>query len=215
MRLALPVLLAPLLLAACDPTGGADSGTGDCAHPMAVITDIDETLTTDDNEFLHQIVDPDYDPEMRPDANTLMVTYAALGYRIFYVTARGDDLFLLDGTSATDATTHWLDAHGFPRSDGDTFLANGVGAFSSAAADYKTGVVTDLQDAGWDFVYSYGNADSDITAYQAAGLPEDTMFLVGDLAGTISGTVPVPTSDAYTNHYADWMSGVPAATCGG
>src|SRR4051812_10555050 len=38
----------------------------------AVVTDIDETLTTDDNEFLYQIADPSYDPAMRPDADTLM-----------------------------------------------------------------------------------------------------------------------------------------------
>ncbi len=71
--------------AAPDPECPAVSDT----TTTLLVTDIDETLTTLDSEFLAQLADPTYVPEMRPDANTLMQGYYALGYRILYVTARG------------------------------------------------------------------------------------------------------------------------------
>jgi phosphatidate phosphatase PAH1 len=199
-------------------TGDTSTGTttttactpADDQTRTAVVTDIDETLTTDDNEFLLQIVDPSHDPEMRPDANTLMNAYHDLGYRIFYVTARGDGLILLDGTSATDATTEWLTRHNFPFNASDVFLADGVGAFSSSAADYKTGVMQTLQDYGFDLVWAYGNADTDVEAYQNVGIPDDHIFLVGDLAGQY-GVEPISNEDAYTNHMAQQ---IPLVPCG-
>ena len=55
-----------------------------------MITDIDETLTTSDAEWLMQIIDPSHDPAMRPDANTVMQANDEAGYSVFYVTARGE-----------------------------------------------------------------------------------------------------------------------------
>lgn len=176
----------------------------------AIVTDIDETLTTSDSEFLKQIALPSYDPEMRPDANTLMNTYHDLGYRIFYVTARGDDLFLLDGTSATDATTNWLSDHNFPFDPADVFLADGIGAFSDSAAEFKIGILEQLQSYGFEMVYAYGNADTDIDAFKAVGIPDDHIFLVGKLAGQM-GVEPIIDADAYTNHLATF---VPTVPCG-
>lgn len=198
----------------------ADTDTSGCpavsaSTRTALVTDIDETLTTDDLEFVYQIADPTHDPEMRPDANTLMDAYYALGYRTFYLTARGEDLSLLDGTSATDATTAWLDVHGFPRFDeDDVFLAPGIGALGEDAATYKAEVLAELQADGFTIVYAYGNADTDVEAYQAVGVDDSHDLLVGDLAADAGdwGVVGVPTEDAYTQHMAEWMGGVP---CGG
>lgn len=214
MRHGIPFLL---FLAACVGDGGADTaldsapdsgdGAGLGCDPVsehtraAIVTDIDETLTTDDAEWIHQILDSDYDPAMRPDADTLMNGYFERGYRVFYVTARGEDLGLLDGTGARAATEGWLDAHGFPYRSEDVFLADGVGATGDDAVTYKHGVLTALAAAGSTVRWAYGNAETDIQAYQDAGLADDQIYLVGDLAGTL-GVEPIPTADAYSAHAA-------------
>jgi phosphatidate phosphatase PAH1 len=175
-----------------------------------VVTDIDETLTTADSEFLRELADSSYDPAMRPDADRLMTAWRDRGYRILYVTARGSSLSLLDGRSATDATTDWLTDHGFPFEDGDVFLADGWGEFGSAAADYKTGVLETIAAEGLVLAYAYGNADTDVEAYKNAGIPDDKDFLVGKLAGDF-GVVGVSDADAYTTHLETWPA---AAPCG-
>lgn len=177
-----------------------------------MVTDIDETLTTLDAEWFAQVADPSHDPAMRPDADTLLRAYADLGYRVFYVTARGEDMTLSDGRSSREATADWLVAHGFPFTENALFLASGVGVAGDAAVAYKTGVLTDLQAGGRDLAYAYGNATSDIDAFQAADIPDDVIFLVGELAGEM-GVQPIPDEEAYTAHVVAWMPGVPEALC--
>lgn len=46
---------------------------------------------------------------------------------------------------------------------------------------------------------AHGNADTDIEAHKAAGIPDDDIFLVGQLAGQL-GVVPIEARDADTNH---------------
>jgi hypothetical protein len=198
-----------------DSDAGADGGsdTDDCTYRMAIVTDIDATLTTADAEWLKQIAVSSYDPAMRPDADVLMQDYAALGYEVFYITARGEGLSLLDGTSARDATEQWLVDHGFPFEDTESlFLADGVGAWGNSAADYKTTILEGLMDAGWRFIYAYGNAETDIEAFLAVGIADTDVFLVGDLAGTL-GVSGVTNDDAYAQHIVDHMPSVPEATC--
>lgn len=178
----------------------------------AVVTDIDETLTTLDSEWLKQIFNSRHDPAMRPDANTLMQGYADAGYHIFYLTARGELLRLLDGTSARQATKTWLKKHEFPFEDDDLFLASGLAAIDEEAATYKQAVVEDLMDQGWYIAYAYGNALTDIEAYKAAGIPDDRIFLVGKLAGQ-QGVSPIPTSEAYTEHLESFLPTVPSPQC--
>jgi phosphatidate phosphatase PAH1 len=188
-----------------DPTGeGTPEGEPECppvtdATRATVVTDIDETLTTSDSEWLTQIVLPGHDPAMRPDANALMQGYIDKGYRIVYITSRGELLRLLDGTTARDATEAWLDGHGFPYRSDDVYLAPGLAALNAAATEYKTGVIQDLTAAGLDVAWAYGNADTDVWAYQDAGIPDSDIFLVGELAGEL-GVVPIETADAYTAH---------------
>lgn len=216
--IALPFLAACVGGDGDSPADSADSGGTGCAPVTdstltAIVTDIDETLTTDDAEWIHQIIDADYDPAMRPDADTLMNGYYDLGYRVYYVTARGEELSLLDGTPAREATEAWLEAHGFPYRSEDVFLAEGLGETGDGAVDYKAGVLTELAAAGVSLVWAYGNADSDIEAYQRFGLADDHIFLVGDLAGEY-GVQPIPTEDAYTNHLADFLPTVGCAEGG-
>jgi phosphatidate phosphatase PAH1 len=187
-----------LLLAAC--AEGADSGSP-CAGGPAIATDIDETLTLSDGEYLGQLADPSYDPAERPDAATLMGRYAERGWRVFYVTARGDDLVLNDGRGAQQATEDWLDDHGFPREPDSVFLYDGTFVSGDDAVAYKAGVLAALGEAGWDFGWAYGNAETDTLAWQQHGVPDDHIFLVGALAGTM-GVVGIEDADAYTAHLA-------------
>jgi phosphatidate phosphatase PAH1 len=61
---------------------------------------------------------------------------------------------------------------------------------------------------GWVPVAAYGNATTDITAYENAGIPKDVTFIIGEYAGT-SGTVAIPNDD-YTDHIATFVEAQPA-----
>ncbi|MDD5307625.1 MAG: HAD family acid phosphatase [Deltaproteobacteria bacterium] len=204
-----------------DDTGsdsGSDTGTAGCepatdATKTAVVFDIDATLTTGDSEYAKQIAIPSYDPAMRSKANALAQGYAARGYKVVYITARGVSVSLLDGTSATDATTAWLHKHGFPRLEGTVSLSPGLGASGAAATTYKTGVMQKLKGQGYVLAYAYGNSTTDIDAYQNATIENDRIFLVGSLSGQASsyGVEPIPDADAYANHVAAYLPSVPCA----
>jgi phosphatidate phosphatase PAH1 len=58
--------------------------------------------------------------------------------------------------------------------------------------------------------FAYGNADTDIEAYQNVGIPDDRIFLVGKLAGQM-GVEPIPTSEAYGAHLPIAEQYVPCA----
>jgi phosphatidate phosphatase PAH1 len=139
-----------------------------------------------------------------------MQTYVRRGYRVLYLTARGEGLRLLDGTTAREATEQWLEDHDFPYTSDGVFLADGVGALGGEAADYKIGVMEDLMDVGVTFAYAYGNADTDIEAFQAVGIPDDRIFLVGKLAGQM-GVVPVTDAEAFDEHLPRMRDHVPCA----
>jgi phosphatidate phosphatase PAH1 len=199
------------------PTDSTPTSTSTDACPRVtdatravVVTDIDETLTTSDNEWLTQIGLPNAIPEMRPDADAVMRTYFERGYRVMYLTARGEGSRLRDGTTAREATETWLADHDFPYTTDGVFLADGLAAFGGEAAVFKTEVLEDLQAAGFELVFAYGNADTDVEAYQNVGIPDDRIFLVGDLAGQF-GVEPIPTSEAYTAHLPRVEQFVPCA----
>jgi phosphatidate phosphatase PAH1 len=194
---------------------GSGSATDEapCVPQAAVYTDIDETLTTLDAEWTAQLLDPSHDPAMRPDADALMQDYAELGYTVVYLTARGEEVVLADGRSARQATADWLDAHGFPWSDADLYLAPGLGAAGDSAVDYKAGVLDDRTAAGWSAAWAYGNATSDIEAFRQAGIPDAQIFLVGALVGTLGAVNDIPDDDAYAAHRASQLPAVVPADC--
>lgn len=206
-----PVVLAASLLAPCG-CPQPDPEPPPCVPTWAVYTDIDETLTTDDHEWLEQLLDASYDPAMRPDANTLMNAYADLGYGVWYITARGEDIDMDDGRTAREATLDWLLLHGFPATGERVLLAEGLGVSGDAAVEYKAGAIEALAEVGWEAAWAYGNAESDIEAFLLAGIPADHVFLVGELAGTMD-VQPIPDVEAYTQHLADQMPGVAEAEC--
>jgi hypothetical protein len=173
-----------------------------------VATDIDETLTLTNDEWAAQVHDPTYDPEMRPDANTLLRGYADLGYRIVYVTARYEGFDLLDGRSATEATVDWLEAHDFPLEAGSVFLSPSEDTSWDAVVAFKTDVLETLHAAGAVTDFAYGNATTDIEAFLAAGAPIEATFHVGEDEADL-GAVPIPDDEAYTVHLEEQLPGVP------
>lgn len=183
-----------------------------CDDQRAVVTDIDETLTTGDVEWILQLTNGTHDPAIRPDANTMITWYVDNGYTIFYVTARGEELSLPDGTPAREATRDWLVAHGFPYGEGNLFLAEGNFVTGDEAVEYKAGVIEALVEEGWTVDYAYGNAETDIEAFLQAGISADRIYLVGELAGTM-GVEPITDDEAYTQHIEDHLPGVPSALC--
>jgi phosphatidate phosphatase PAH1 len=90
--------------------------------------------------------------------------------------------------------------------DGPLITSNGTAADAGA---YKTiWMKRMIQDFGWKVVAAYGNADTDIIAYEAAGVPKAVTFIVGPLAGN-SGTTPIANND-FSAHIAGFVAAQPA-----
>jgi phosphatidate phosphatase PAH1 len=203
---------AAALLVGC---GSSDSGPGSkgptCASlgiQDAVVTDIDETLTTSDGEFIHQTLDGNYDPLERKDGAKLMQGYSKRGYFIFYLTARSKMITLnKTGQSATDATRAWLKEHGYPLgSDRSKLQLDDTLETGEAVRTYKAKALKAMQDAGYAFDYAYGNAITDIEAYNDAGISKAETFIIGTNAGA-DGTVAVQ-GDDWTQHEAAQLPNV-------
>ncbi|CAN5922988.1 hypothetical protein BH11MYX3_BH11MYX3_17690 [soil metagenome] len=159
-----------------------------------VLTDIDGTLTLDDMQLLNQIPDGSYVPKMMGAGDKLVQAWAAKGYAVIYLTAR-PHVFRPE-------TRTWLHDLGF--TDGPLITAAEVGD----AGVYKTEWVKRMaMTFGWTIVAAYGNADTDITAYENGGIPKNQTFIVGPLAGNRQ-TVAIPDQD-FTAHIASFVAGQP------
>lgn len=183
-------------------------GDGSCAAHYSfllpsgtkvIVTDIDGTLTSSDDELFAQISDGNYDPKQNQSASALMGAWAKKGYQPVYLTAR-PHIFRSE-------TRSWLAQHDFP--EGPVITANQL-VFGDSARTYKrTWVSRVATDLGWKITAAYGNADSDIDAYEEAGIPKDITFIIGENAGQ-SGTVAIAGND-YTSHISEFVQAQPDA----
>jgi phosphatidate phosphatase PAH1 len=204
--IALPLLLGALALGlglglgstGCDPKDDDDLPKAGVACSSlspspAIVTDIDETLTTSDEEFIQQMLEPDYVPAMRPGSLELVKALYKRGYLVMYLTARAETLELMDGTSGREATEGWLVDMGFPMDPDRTEVvlapSSLVGDEEGTAA-YKRDAILDRVAAGWTFDFAFGNATTDASGYLEAGIPPDQIYMIGDHAG-YQGTVAV------------------------
>jgi hypothetical protein len=159
-----------------------------------VVTDIDGTLTIDDEQQFLQWMDEDYVPVEVGAASEVMQAWADKGYPIVYLSAR---LHVY-----RNETRAWLRDQGFPI--GPLITEPSLGS----AAAYKTLWLTRMmQTFGWVPVAAYGNADTDIEAYQNVGIPKAQTFIVGPFAGD-SGTVPIANLD-YSSHLSTYVTAQP------
>ena len=163
------------------PPAGVDCA--DLSPQPAIVTDIDETLTTSDEEFIQQVLEPDYVPAHREGSVALIRGFYERGYLVLYLTARSEALELMDGTSAREATEAWLNQLGFPMDPDRTRLILSEEATSGdETAAYKRDALLGLEAEGWDFEYAFGNAVTDIQGYAAAGIPADHTYIIGEEA---------------------------------
>lgn len=180
-----------------------------CTVPgVAIVADIDETLTTSDLEWITQMLIGTHDPAERPGASDMMQAYADRGFFILYLTARPATTTLgFTGETATDATARWLVEHEFPTDPARTRLILSPDlVLGDATTTYKAGALQDMQAEGFTFAYAYGNATTDIAAYAAAGIPKDVTFIIGAQAG-VDNTVAIP-GDGWLDHTATHVAAV-------
>lgn len=164
-----------------------------------ILTDIDGTMTLSDEELFSQIADGSYDPKENASASAMMNLWSDKGYPIVYLTARPH--------AFRAETRAWLDAHGFPV--GAVVTASSL-VFDESAREYKRSWVNRvLTDFGWEVVAAYGNATSDIDAYEDAGVPKEITFIVGPEAGA-AGTVAIEGND-FSSHVSDFVQPYPDA----
>lgn len=163
-----------------------------------VVTDIDGTLTTSDDEFLSQLNNVAYYPQQHPGATRLHQVWAAKGYEIVYLTARPFAGRLL--------TREWLRGDEFPFGYVETAESF---VFGDSAVTYKRGFIRRMADKGFVFDYAYGNAESDLIAYEEGNIPKDRTFSIEDASGK-RNTQPIPDDD-YNPHIAGFVNGRPDA----
>jgi hypothetical protein len=182
---------------------GTETGEGSCYQlEHSIVADIDETLTTADSEFIQQLLDTTVDPLEREGASEMISAYHAMGYTVVYMTARAHSQTSSDDAmiSAEELTSDWLMSHGFPFDENTRLEMADSFVFGDSAAEYKTERLGELQAAGHAFEYAYGNALSDITAYEAAGIPKGVTFIIGEEAGA-EGTVAIE-GEGWIDHNA-------------
>jgi phosphatidate phosphatase PAH1 len=150
-----------------DRTGVRFLGYVAPAGSPLVVADVDGTLTSSENAFFETIV-LGIEPGARAGAARAFGDATARGRQVVYVTARGNQY--------TTATRDWLDHHGFPR--GPVRLARSFVTLPGAdTVDFKARAVSALTAAGLAVAAGVGNRASDITAYGAAGLAADRIFI--------------------------------------
>jgi len=167
-----------------------------------VVFDIDGTLTTGDDELMRELISGDYDPVSYPAAAELTRHYWDEGYGVVYVTGRPYVL--------SERTRSWLKDGGF--APGPLWLTQSLSASLPSAAGvaaYKTAVLAALQAQGLVLVAAYGNAMTDITAYEAVGIPKAQTFIIGPNAG--SGQTQALSSAGYGDHLRSLQAASPAS----
>lgn len=165
-----------------------------------IITDIDGTMTLADAELTRQIGDTSYVQQTNEGASELLQAWAAKGYKVVYLTARPHSFRLL--------TRKWLELKNMPY--GPVITASSL-VFGPSARDYKAESIRQMvEDFGWEMVAAYGNAGSDIEAYEAASHAKDRTFIIGENAGQ-AGTVAVP-DQSFLQHTSSYVSDQPEAT---
>jgi hypothetical protein len=182
-----------------EPSCGAHHSYNLAAGTKVVFTDIDGTMTLSDDELIVQVGDFDHDPAQKTGSVALTQAWADKGYQMVYLTAR-PHLFRSE-------TRKWLEQHGY--ADGPVITAPDL-VFGESARMYKRAWVNRVRnELQWDVVAAYGNATSDIDAYEDAGIDKGVTFIIGPNAG-VAGTSAIDNDD-YTPHIADYVTQQPDA----
>lgn len=170
---------------------------------QTIVSDIDGTLTVGDEELmlelLKDIFQETYQQQMYVDADKVMKTWSDKGYLLVFVTGRPDML--------RPMTERWVEPRFPPAALHLTDTIAQAVPKDDGVGEYKRAFLEHLKAQGLDIVAVYGNATTDIYAYEKAGFPKNRTFIAGSHKGE-SGTVAI---DTYTDHFM-WSQNQPAAT---
>ena len=148
-----------------DRTGAAFVALVAARGSALVVSDVDGTLTASENAYLTALVVGGA-VAVQPDAAATLRSLAARGYTVVYVSARGDRF--------TEDTRDWLEANGFPR--GPLRLPGAIVTLPGEdTIELKTAALASL--AAFEVEAGFGNRASDVSAYLAAGLPPERIFI--------------------------------------
>ena len=147
--------VAIALLAGCARLPPAQVLNPPKSQAVAVVFDIDGTLTPDVNSF----------NEVRPDAANAVRSYSEKGYKVIYLSTRISFL--------QERIPSWLKENGFPESS--IHLAQNNEDDNDPAA-FKLRIMKQYQAQGWQLVGGYGDSSTDFDAYAKAGIPKSQVF---------------------------------------
>jgi phosphatidate phosphatase APP1 len=149
-----------------------------------VVTDLDGTMTTSDEELVKDVeadlfrplLGGDYVPALYPAGPALTAAHTARGTLMVYLTGRPYWL--------TKLTREWVAASGFARGVLHTTDSNAEALTrESGVGDYKKAFLQRLLRAGFVVDAAYGNAATDVYAYSGAGLPPERTWIIGPHGG--------------------------------
>ncbi|MBI5517486.1 MAG: phosphatidylinositol transfer protein [Deltaproteobacteria bacterium] len=147
------------------------------AGAQVAVTDVDGTLTESETAEW-RVLFGGASPMVHPGAPEVLWALARRGYVIFYLTARPWWL--------TQRTHDWVRERALPPGIVHTTLTF-TGATGNAARDFKVQELTALTARlGRPPAWAFGNMDSDVQAYSAAGVDPTRAYyfmLSGDLRG--------------------------------
>ena len=169
------------------------------AGRQAVLFDIDGTLTTSDFEAAADYLGIKTAATYHYATDTVRA-YKERGYQIIYLT--GAPYWITKDRRKWFGNIGLQDYH---------YRSNpyGGGPIPPDTQAYKTGYLNYLiHDVGLDIVRAYGNADTDIAAYEAAGLAKAETWIIGENAGD-AGTQAL--HGDYQFHFYNVVSNTPIA----
>ena len=158
------------------------------------VTDIDGTLTTSDEELVRDVFtdlfDPIYTgadvPAARPAAADLTRAHADRSRVVIYLTGRPYWL--------TEKTRAWLSDGGFALGALHTTDSNAEAIpTETAVGAYKRAFLQGLSAQGLVLDEAYGNATTDVTAYEGAAIAPESTWIIGPHGGE-GGTRAVSSS---------------------
>lgn len=175
-----------------------------------IVFDIDGTLTTADSEqFHHYRTGGEYQAQAYSYAKEMVQAYRDKGYQLIFLTARP--------YWQTKDTRDWLQTtlqqadwhlHTNPNAEPINLDFSSAKAFFNAFgllgkhADFKAGYIKELKDKGFNIVRAYGNAKTDIEAYERE-LPEiSEAYIIGKYADEAVNRGMNNTGADYTYHYS-------------
>lgn len=144
-----------ILLTACAHLPSVVVPQAASESPGLVVFDVDGTLTPTVASIF----------SIRPDAAYVARLYAQRGYRIVYLTARAPTL--------QGNLRGFLSRYGFPAGD---LVAPKTRAEHRAPAAFKSRMLKEYRERGWQIEAAYGDSSTDFQAYANAGVPHERVF---------------------------------------